>query len=178
MCSSACGRADLDLKRNALAKALSATAPLGPRSDGRFSGVSFYEVRGPGNALLREASPAFAYHRVGRTRVHAGVFDARALSKDVRVVVSRSGAYWNAARAQSAVVVVDAPALARSQVALRVAPHMDGVVLVVGADAGAAPAAQAAKEALVAAGANLMGLVYSGASTPVLTIERLLRQAG
>jgi hypothetical protein len=56
---------------------------------------------------------------------------------------------------------------------------MDGVVLVVAADdAGAAPAALAAKAALVAAGANVIGLIYSGASTPVLTIDRVMRQAG
>jgi hypothetical protein len=48
----------------------------------------------------------------------------------------------------------------------------------VGDGAGAAPAAIAAKAALEQAGANLIGLAYSGASEPVLTIERLLRQAG
>ena len=36
----------------------------------------------------------------------------------------------------------------------------------------------AAKAALVEAGANLMGLVYSGAAAPVIAIERMLRQAG
>ena len=55
---------------------------------------------------------------------------------------------------------------------------MDGVVLLVGGEPGDAPAAVAAKEALVAAGANLIGLVYAGASAPVIAIDRLLRQAG
>jgi Mrp family chromosome partitioning ATPase len=163
---------DLDLKRNGLAKALSETAALGPKIDGRLGNASFYTVRG------HEAAPAFSYHRVGRSPVFAGVFDARLLPTSARVAVSARPDYWDAARAGGATIVVDAPALERSQVALRVAPHMDGVVLVVGADKGAAPAAIAAKAAFVNAGANVIGLVYAGASTPVMAIERLMRQAG
>lgn len=169
---------DLDLKRNGLAKALCETASLGSRIDGRFAGVSFYSVRGPGNVAMGEVTPAFSYHRVGQTRIQAGVFDARLLPPAARVAVSGRPEYWNAARTSGATVVIDAPALERSQVALRVAPHMDGVVLVVGADAGAAPPAIAAKAALVNAGANVIGLVYTGADAPVIAIERLLRQAG
>ena len=169
---------DLDLKRNGLAKALCETASLGPRIDGRFSGVSFYSVRGPGNVAMREVTPAFSYHRVGQTRIQAGVFDARLLPQMARVAVSGRPEYWNAARASGATVVIDAPALERTHVALRVAPHMDAVVLIVGANAGAAPAAMAAKAALAKAGANVIGLVYTNAEAPVMTMERLLRQAG
>ena len=74
--------------------------------------------------------------------------------------------------------VVDAPALDRSEIGLRVARNMDGVVLVVGSDKGAAPAAIAAKEKLIEAGANLMGIVFAGATAPVMAIDRMLRQAG
>lgn len=169
---------DLDLKRNALAKALSETAALGPKIDGRLGGVAFYSVRGPGATVIRETAPAFSYHRVGRSNVYAGVFDARLLPRSARVAVSSRPEYWDAVRAGGASLVIDAPALERSDVALRVAPHMDGVVLVVGADAGAAPAAIAAKAALVNAGANVIGLVYAGADAPVVAMERLLRQAG
>jgi hypothetical protein len=59
-------------------------------------------------------------------------------------------------------------------VALRIARHMDGVVLVVGAEAGVAPASIKAKALLSEAGANVIGLVYTGASASVLAIERLL----
>lgn len=169
---------DLDLKRNTLAKALSETAPLGPKIDGRLAGISFYSLRGRGNAPVHDAAPAFSYHRVGRSRLYAGVFDARLLPRNVRVAVSARSDYWDAAREGGATVVIDAPALERSDIALRVAPHMDGVVLVVSGQAGAAPAALAAKDALTAAGANIIGLVYSGAEAPVMAMERLLRQAG
>lgn len=169
---------DLDLRRNGLARALAALAPLGPKIDGRLNGVSFYGLRNAQGAAIREEEPAFSYHRVGHTRMFAGVFDARGLAKGVRVAVSSGVEYWNAARAGGACVVVDAPAFERSQIALRVARHMDGVVLVVADDPGAAPAALAAKAALVAAGANIIGLIYSGASAPVMAMERLRRQAG
>jgi Mrp family chromosome partitioning ATPase len=169
---------DLDLKRNAIAKALAQTAPLGPKLDGRLGGVSFYSVRGPGNLAMREVTPAFSFHRVGQSFLYAGVFDTRVLPKNARVAISARADYWDAARVSGATVVVDAPALERSKVALRVAPHMDGVVLVVSGAPGAAPAALAAKAALSSVGAKLMGLVCVGADAPVVAMERLLRQAG
>lgn len=164
---------DLDIRRNALAKALSEDGTLGPRIEGELNGERFYSVRD-----LPDAPPAFFYHRVGRTRVYAGVFDMRALPKGARVGISARQDYWDRARAGGAFVVVDAPALDHSSIALRVAPHMDGVVLVVGSGRGAAPAALEAKELLIESGANLMGLVYAGADAPVVAIDRLLRHAG
>jgi hypothetical protein len=169
---------DLDLKRNALARALAADAGLGAGIDGRINTATFYSLRGPQGALIHERVPAFRYHRVGKTRVQAGVFDASAIPPSARVVISSAPHYWDAVRESGAVAVVDAPALERSEIALRVARNMDGVVLVVGSAPGSAPAAVAAKEALANAGANIIGLVYAGASAPVLAIDRLMRQAG
>jgi hypothetical protein len=169
---------DLDLKRNALARALAGDGGLGPGVDGRLNGVGFYSLRGPHGALVGEQTPVFRYHRVGKTRVQAGVFDANAMPAGARVVISSAPHYWDAVRESGAIAVVDAPALERSEIALRVARNMDGVVLVVGSTPGSAPAAVAAKEALAHAGANIIGLVYAGASGPVMAIDRLLRQAG
>lgn len=169
---------DLDLKRNALARALAGGGRLGPALEGRIDGQTFYSVRGPHGALIQERTPAFAYHQVAGTRVCAGVFNARALPPGGRVVISSAPQYWDAVRSSGAMAVVDAPSLDRSQIALRVARNMDGVVLVVGGEPGDAPAATAAKDALTAAGANVMGLVYAGASAPVMAIDRLMRQAG
>ena len=164
---------DLDLRRNALAKALNEDGALGPRIDGALNEQRFYTVRD-----LPAPPAAFFFHRVGRSRIYAGVFDMRALPKGARVGISARPDYWDAARAGGALVVVDAPPLESSSIALRVAPHMDGVVLVVGSGRGAAPAAIEAKELLIESGANLMGLVYAGADGPVVAIDRLLRQAG
>lgn len=169
---------DLDLKRNALARALAADGGLGAGVDGRINGASFYSLRGSQGVLVRETQPVFRYHRVGHLRVQAGVFDAQAMPPSARVVISSAPHYWDAVRESGAMTVVDAPALERSEIALRVARNMDGVVLVVGAAPGSAPAAVAAKDALTRAGANVIGLVYAGASAPVMAIDRLLRQAG
>ncbi|MBL8547390.1 MAG: hypothetical protein JNL81_13065 [Hyphomonadaceae bacterium] len=164
---------DLDIRRNALAKVLNDDGALGPRIDGDLNGQRFYTVRD-----IAEPPPAFFFHRVGRTRIYTGVFDMRMLPNGARVGISARPDYWDAARSGGAFVVVDAPALETSSIALRVAPHMDGVVLVVGAGRGAAPAAMEARELLLESGANLMGLVYAGADAPAVAIDRLLRHAG
>lgn len=169
---------DLDLKRNALSRALAGDTRLGPKQDGRIAGHAFYSLRDAQGQMIHEQPPAFSFHRVGASRIHAGVFDVRAVPQGARVVISSAPDYWDAVRVNAALAVVDAPSLDRSQIGLRVARHMDGVVLLVGGEPGDAPAAAAAKEALVAAGANLIGLVYAGASAPVIAIDRLLRQAG
>jgi hypothetical protein len=169
---------DLDLKRNALARALAGDTRLGPKQDGRIGGQTFYSVAGAQGSLLNDSTPAFSYHRVGASRIHAGVFDVRELPEGGRVVISSTPHYWDAIRAAGGFAIVDAPSLDRSQIGLRVVRHMDGVVLVVGGEPGDAPAATAAKDALVTAGANVIGLVYAGASAPVMTIDRILRQAG
>jgi hypothetical protein len=165
---------DLDLKRNALAQSF---GDLGPRIGSALAGVNFYAPVDAQKRLVRHASPSYFYHRVGRSRVFVGSFDESALPAGCRVWISDRSDYWDAVRAGGATMVVDAPALDRSQAGLRVARHMDGVVLIVGSEPGAAPAAMAAKASLLAAGANLMGLIYAGASAPVMAIERLLRQS-
>lgn len=170
---------DLELRRNALAKAFKDSGDaLGPRINGRLNGTSFYKIADGLGQIVEEARPAFSYHRLARSRLYVGVFDGRLVPEGGRILISSGPDYWNAARAGGAVVVVDAPALQRSQIALRVCAQMDGVVLVVGDDAGAAPAAIAAKADLLAAGANLIGLVYAKASAPVMAMDRLLRRAG
>lgn len=162
---------DLNLKRNGLAQALSEVAALGPKRDGEVHGVSLFGVGSP-------VSPAFSYHQVGLTRIKVGLFDPRAVPLGARVVVPPGPGYWDAIRAEGVTAIVAAPSLDRSDIALRIARHMDGVVLVVGAEAGAAPAAMGAKQALINAGATLLGLVYAGADASVALIERVLRRAG
>lgn len=166
---------DLDLKRNAFAYMFA--ADLGPRISSVMGGMSLYGAVDAQKRLRRDAPPSYFYRRVGRSRLFVGEFDQSALPNDCRVWMSDRADYWNAARMTGATMVVAAPALERSQAGLRVARHMDGVVLVVGDAPGAAPAAAAAKARLIAAGANVIGLVYAGASAPVLAIERMLRKS-
>ncbi len=169
---------DLDVRRNALARDFAAEGPmLGPKIDGKLNGSTFYAVLDREGGEIRELTSAFSYHRLGRTRAYVGAFANRAVPPNGRVLISSTPDYWNAARAGGALAIVDAPALERSQIALRVAHHMDGVVLVVGQGDSAAPAAIAAQEELLANGANLIGLVYTQASPVVMAMERVLARA-
>lgn len=167
---------DLDLTRGALAKSLSAAEALGPRIDGRLNGMSFFTARTAGGQQV-DAGAAFSFHRLGRRRAYVGMFDLAALPKGARATISSDSAYWDAARLGGATVFLAAPSLDRSTLALRIGRHMEAVVLCVGDEPGAAPAAQAAKEALVGAGANLVGLVYTGAPL-VLAIGNAFRKTG
>jgi hypothetical protein len=168
---------DLDLRRNALARAMKQDG-FGPRIDARLSGQSFYRLTEASGRPHPEYVAAYGYHRVRRSRLYVGVFDARHAPEGGRILISSAPDYWNAVRAGGALATIDAPALERSQIALKVCAHMDGVVLVVGADAGAAPAAMAARTDLLAAGANIIGLVYAKAPAPVIAIDRWMRRAG
>lgn len=162
---------DLDLRRNQFAREL-AEQKFAESIPGEFGGVSLCAMLDSTGAPIAGGDGVFCYRRVGDTRVFVGVLNARAIPAGGRVRVSSGGAYWNAARASGATLIVDAPAIDRGRATLAAARHMDGVVLVVGSGEGAAPAAIAAKKALDGVGASLFGIVYSGASAPVLAIER------
>jgi hypothetical protein len=169
---------DLDLRRNGLAHSLLASGqPMGPRIDAALGGAALWGVCNAAGRLVREAS-AYAFHRLGRTNLYVGALNPRAIPSGGRVTISSAPSYWENVRAGGATAVVCAPALSESEISLRIAQHMDGVVLIVGSDAGSAPAALAAKNALDRAGANVMGLVYAGVSAPVMAMERLRRQIG
>lgn len=169
---------DLDLHRNALARAFSESAPLGPKQSGRFGDLSFYTLIDRNGRPMPEPTPIFSYRRVGQTALRVGAVDVSLAPKGARIAVSDRPDYWNAARQACDIVVIDAPALEHSRVGLRIARHMDGVVMIVDAEAGSAPAALAARDAIVSAGGNLIGLIYANASAPLMTIDRVLRQAG
>jgi hypothetical protein len=169
---------DLDLRRNALIRTFAAEdIMLGPRMDGRLAGASFYQIQNADGTPIAERTPAFGYHRIGISRAYAGSFDGRVVPPHGRVMIASTPEYWNAVRLGGAIGIVDAPALDRSMVALRVARHVDGVVLVVGDAAGSAPAARAAKEQLEMAGANLLGLVFVGVSNSVIAIDKITRKS-
>jgi hypothetical protein len=169
---------DLDVRRNDLARSIAAKHKLGARVDGSLGGANFCSAVDGAGQPLPGFHTAFSYHRASEARLYVGAFDGRALPNGAQVMISSSAEYWDAVRAGGALAIVDAPALQWSKIGLRVARHMDGVVLVVSSDAGAAPAALAAKAALDRAGANVIGLVYTGAEVSVPVLDRLMRQAG
>lgn len=169
---------DLDVRRNDLARSIAATHKLGVKVDGSLGGGNFCTAVDGAGKPLRDFQGAFSYHRAADARVYVGAYDGRGLPKGAQVMIASSADYWDSVRAGGALAIVDAPALGWSKVGLRVARHMDGVVLVVSSDAGAAPAALAAKAELDRAGANVIGLVYTGADVSVPVLDRMLRAAG
>lgn len=165
---------DLDLKQSPQAAYYAREKGLGPARDGRINGASFVRLLDAQGA--RVESYALTLHRVSSTQIHVSRFDVGAIPHGARMQISGDAAYWQALRGSGALVIVDAPALERSDLALRLAPHMDAVVLVVAADAGAAPPAMAARLKFAAAGANVVGLVFARASAPQMALWA--RQAG
>lgn len=169
---------DLDLRRNTFARALTESGEeLGPPISGALNNTLFFDVHYPAEALPAVRRAPYRYHRVGRTRLYTGAFDNAVAEQGGRVQISSLPDYWNAVRAGGATAIVDAPALERSQLGLRVAKHMDGVVLVVAGDAGAAPAAMAARAEILAAGGALLGIVYTRANPVAVTLDRLWSRA-
>lgn len=167
---------DLDVKRNPQARFYETSASLGAPGDGAINGASFVRVVTAQGATVRAG--ALAFRRVAQTNVHVSQWSAGALPSGARVQIAADGAYWAALRASGALVVVDAPAIQKSGLALKLAKHMDAVVLVVAGNAGAAPPAMAARAALTEAGAHVAGLVFARAATEAVMIDRMTRQAG
>lgn len=164
--------ADLDIKRSVHARHYADR--LGAPTDARANGAAFWRIKDESGVLLRG-------QLVTRRSIIGSEVDVLAIDSlppGARVQVGPDPAYWNALRAAGALTVVDAPALARAPLALKLAPHMDAVVLVVSADPGAAPPAIEARAALTEAGANVIGIVFARASAPVMALDRLTRQAG
>ncbi|MEQ1617490.1 MAG: hypothetical protein ABL883_03980 [Terricaulis sp.] len=162
---------DLDLRRNQFAREL-AGQKFTETVSGDFCGVSLCVALDSAGAICSSGDDVFCYRRVGGSRLHVGVLDARAIPAGGRLRMSSGAQYWDAVRASGATFVVDAPAIDQGKATLAVARHVDAVVLVVGSSEGAAPAALAAKGALDGVGAPVIGIVYAGASGPVLALER------
>ena len=84
--------------------------------------------------------------------------------QDVRILATPG--YWNTLRAHSDWVVIDAPALARSQASVALAPLVDANVLVISGAGRDIGAAQRLKAALTGAGGRCAGLVFNKAPSP------------
>jgi hypothetical protein len=166
---------DLDLRRNNLARTLVAEgATLGPPMRMSVGMGALFEAVDAHRRVWALDKPIFAFHCVNETDFSVGVFHPKNLPTGAQVRVCDVPRFWDSARELGTTMLVDAPALARSKVGHVIAKRMDGVVLVVGDREGAAPAAIAARQALIAAGANLLGLIYAAASAPekVRTLKR------
>ncbi len=103
---------------------------------------------------------------VGTARWWVTRFRREALKPGQSVNILNAPGYWNTLRAHADFVVIDAPALQRSQVAPAIAPLVDANVLVVSADRTDMEAPRALKAALTATGGRCAGMVFNRAPKP------------
>jgi hypothetical protein len=112
---------------------------------------------------------------VGEARWWITRFRREALKPGQSVSILNAPAYWNSLRVHADFVVIDAPALARSQVAPAIAPLVDANVLVVSAEREDMDGPLALKAALTAAGGRCAGMVFNRApKAPPRFLSRLL----
>jgi hypothetical protein len=155
---------DLDLWAESQIKAIGREAArygeLGPETTGAPDDTAFFAIEPPG-----EGSPAghLRAHGIGGRKLWVTRFNGEGLADDQSVEIVRDPAYWDAIRKYADLVVVDAPAADRSEAALVIAPLVDSTVLVVAAEQGAVRAPGALRDAVVASGGTVAGLVFNRA---------------
>jgi Mrp family chromosome partitioning ATPase len=90
-------------------------------------------------------------------------FREQNLSKGQTVKLFTQTSYWQALRQHAQTIVVDVPSADRSDAALKLAPLMDAVVMVVSEPDGDLSARLALKADIEAAGGQFAGMVYNRA---------------
>ncbi|MFI4973351.1 MAG: sugar kinase [Caulobacterales bacterium] len=103
-------------------------------------------------------------HAVGGPGFWVTQFRAEALRGRQTPHILPTGDYWNTLRRHADLVIVDAPAVERSQAGLTVARFMDQIVLVVAADQGDVHAPAQLREAIEDAGGRCAGLFFNRAN--------------
>jgi hypothetical protein len=156
---------DLDMMAQGQAEAFARNSArlgnLGPPASATPDGSMFFTVQPPLKRPDGRAWPDSRYinaHAVGAGALWVTRFRRDAMRGGQGVHVTPAAEYWQALRRHADLVVVDAPAAARSQAGLTVAPLMDEVVLVVAADERDAAAPADLRDHLEAAGARCAGL--------------------
>lgn len=134
---------------------------VGPGLDMTFGETPFWRIVGPAGGAQPDA--IYRAHRLEPSRLFVTRFAYDDLRPGERVEVVSAPAYWAAVRQRVEIAVLDAPSLERSRAALALARDVDAVVLVVEADARSPAEAIAAREAIEARGANVIGVVLSRA---------------
>ena len=138
--------------------------PLGEMKQASPDGSMFFEVlpveRDHRGRLIADADYLVAYG-VCEQRLWLTHFRQDRLSADQTVEICANAAYWNALKAYSGLIIIDSPALDRSTDGLTIAPFMDQSVIVLAADGASVRGPALLKNAMMAAGANCVGLVFN-----------------
>ncbi|MCG9916900.1 MAG: sugar kinase [Phenylobacterium sp.] len=159
---------DLDLMASPQHAAVTAESErygvIGEPAAASPDGSIFFSIqppaRGPDGAPWPDARYLSA-HRVGAARWWVTRFRREALRGRQGVHVLADGDYWSALRRHADLIIVDCPSADRSQAAMTVAPFMDQTLLVVAADEADVRAPALLRDALVGAGADVVGLFFN-----------------
>jgi Mrp family chromosome partitioning ATPase len=156
---------DADLTHQSQMQAVSADqerfGPQGALSQATPDGSVFFTVTPPG----READAHYLVARpfLGR-RLWVTRFRHKNLAPGQKARIFNRTTYWKALRQHAQTIVVDAPAMTDSTVALQLAPLMDGVVMVVSESEGDIQARIDLKNDIEQVGGRFLGMVYNNAS--------------
>ncbi len=127
---------DLDLHANTHCRAFSEPeterlcGALGGAFDATQGETPFWSVRDAQDAPVEGENRFVTLRQVGAQRLFVSHFNGRAMREGWRVRMRDAPDYWRAVRQAADLIVVDAPARARSAVGLTVAPRANGVVVV------------------------------------------------
>lgn len=172
---------DLNLADNPLINAFEERFAEGVGRPGRAYDASlgrmpFFDVTAPGQAHVKPSLPSgklMAAHQIEGTRLLVTRFRNERLAYGQSVRLTARGDWWDALRRSADWIIVDAPAANVSQAGLKVAGHMDGVVLVVQSDKTDTSAINALKSEIVSVGGHVLGVVMNQMSPGSLRADRL-----
>jgi hypothetical protein len=139
---------------------------LSKPTKGSPDGSAFFNVHPPAFTPEGKIWPDGSYlaaHRVGSGRWWVTRFMRERLVGRQSVRPASTADYWRALRGFAEVIIVDGPAMDRSQACVAVAPHMDQTVLVVAADQADIGAPAALRDAISEAGGQVTGLFFNRA---------------
>ncbi len=155
---------DLDLRRNRLYKGFEEGFARGIGRPGRAYDASLRKtpiysivprvVKGEDEKLL-------TVHEIEGARLMVTRFRNERLQKGQRVQVRTSPEWWQTLRKMADWITVDAPSLERSPAGLAMASQMDGIILVVEADATSAEDVVGARREIEAHGGNIIGVAMN-----------------
>jgi Mrp family chromosome partitioning ATPase len=139
----------------------------GPVSSASPDGTVFFSLTPPSRSVEGEVisdsrlliARSFLDRRLWVTGIREHL-----LTTGQKIKLLEQSPYWNALSAHAQTIIVDVPAMERSDSALKLAAQMDGIILVISESRGDLSGCQALKSELELAGGRLLGIVYNKAS--------------
>lgn len=159
---------DLDLiaapQHTTIANAAARYGALSEPVQASPDGSMFFTVQPQAQTAAGEIWPDAQYlaaYRVGSARWWVTRFQRERLVAGQGVHVLPASHYWDSLRSVVDLVIVDGPSPERSRAALTVSPFMDQTVLVVAADEPDIEAPARMRDAVAAAGGDVVGLFFN-----------------